>query len=310
MAGGGTRAVVAAMIANGIIAVAKFTAAAITGRSAMLSEGIHSVPDAGNQALLLLGNRRRRRPADRRHPFGYGQELYFWSLIVAMILFGLGGGFSIYEGIAHLSHPEVPGDPIWIYSVLGVAFVVEAVALRVALGELGGRGSGKSLWARLQACSDPRIFVPVAEDLAALLGVVVAFLGVFLARALELPVLDGAASIVIGIILALVAVFLGYETRALLVGETISDTLRTTIRAIVNSDDTVSEVVRMAGVHLGPEEILLNLGVRFEPENGAESVARAVERIEEKIRAADPRVTRVFIEPETLSDPGGLEAPY
>jgi cation diffusion facilitator family transporter len=302
--------VVAAMIANGIIAVAKFTAAAITGSSAMLSEGIHSVADTGNQALLLLGNRRSHKPADRRHPFGYGQELYFWSLIVAMILFGLGGGFSIYEGIAHLSHPEVPGDPVWIYSVLGVAFVVEAVALRVALGELGGRGSGKSLWARLQACSDPRIFVPVAEDLAALLGVVVAFLGVFLARALDMPVLDGAASIVIGIILTLVAVFLGYETRALLVGETISDTLRTTIRAIVNSDDTVSEVVRMAGVHLGPEEILLNLGVRFEPENGAESVARAVERIEEKIRAVDPRVTRVFIEPETASDPGGLEAPY
>jgi cation diffusion facilitator family transporter len=310
MAGGGTRAVVAAMVANAIIAVAKFTAAAITGSSAMLSEGIHSVADTGNQALLLLGNRRSHKPADRRHPFGYGQELYFWSLIVAMILFGLGGGFSIYEGIAHLSHTEVPGDPVWIYSVLGVAFVVEAFALRVALGELGGRGSGRSLWARLRACSDPRIFVPVAEDLAALLGVVVAFFGVFLARALDMPVLDGAASIVIGILLALVAVFLGYETRALLVGETISDTLRTTIRAIVNSDDTVSEVVRMAGVHLGPEEILLNLGVRFEPENGAESVARAVERIEERIRAADPRVTRVFIEPETLSDPGGLEAPY
>ena len=310
MAGGGTRAVVAAMIANGIIAVAKFTAAAITGSSAMLSEGIHSVADTGNQALLLLGNRRSHKPADKRHPFGYGQELYFWSLIVAMILFGLGGGFSIYEGIAHLSHPEVPGDPAWIYSVLGVAFVVEAIALRVALGELAGKGSGRSLWARLRACSDPRVFVPVAEDLAALLGVVVAFLGVFLARALNMPVLDGAASIVIGVILALVAVFLGYETRALLVGETISDTLRTTIHTIVTADEAVSEVVRMAGVHLGPEEILLNLGVRFEPENGAESVARAVERIEERIRAADPRVTRVFIEPETLSDKGGLEAPY
>jgi divalent metal cation (Fe/Co/Zn/Cd) transporter len=163
---------------------------------------------------------------------------------------------------------------------------------------------------RLRACSDPRIFVPVAEDLAALVGVVVAFLGVFLARALELPVLDGAASIVIGIILALVAVFLGYETRALLVGETISDTLRGEIHGIVDEDETVSEVVRMAGVHLGPEEILLNVGVRFQPEHEAESVARAVERIEQKIRAADPRVTRVFIEPETSADPGGLQVPY
>ncbi|MCL7927268.1 MAG: cation diffusion facilitator family transporter [marine benthic group bacterium] len=310
MAGGGTKAVVAAMIANGIIAIAKFTAAAITGSSAMLSEGIHSVADTGNQALLLLGNRRSHRPPDRQHPFGYGQELYFWSLIVAMILFGLGGGFSIYEGIAHLSHPEVPGDPIWIYSVLGVAFVVEAIALKVALGELGGKGSGQSLWARVRACSDPRVFVPVAEDFAALVGVVVAFLGVFLARALDLPVLDGAASIVIGIILALVAVFLGYETRALLVGETISDALRRSIREIVDEDDSVSEVVRMAGVHLGPEEILLNLGVRFLPGNDAESVARAVERIEKKIRVLDPRVTRVFIEPETAADRGGLQVPF
>jgi cation diffusion facilitator family transporter len=310
MAGGGTKAVVAAMVANAIIAVAKFTAAAITGSSAMLSEGIHSVADSGNQALLLLGNRRSHRPPDRRHPFGYGQELYFWSLIVAMILFGLGGGFSIYEGIAHLGHPEVPADPIWIYSVLGVAFVVEAFALRVALGELGGKGSGRSLWTRLRDCSDPRVFVPVAEDLAALVGVVVAFLGVFLARTFDLPVLDGAASIVIGIILALVAVFLGYETRALLVGETISDGLRRSIRTIVDEDADVSRAVRMAGVHLGPDEILLNLGVRFQPDIDAETVAGAVERIEKKIRELDPRVTRVFIEPEIAGDPGGLNVPY
>jgi cation diffusion facilitator family transporter len=310
MAGGGTKAVVAAMVANAIIAVAKFTAAAITGSSAMLSEGIHSVADSGNQALLLLGNRRSHRPPDRRHPFGYGQELYFWSLIVAMILFGLGGGFSIYEGIAHLGHPEVPADPIWIYSVLGVAFVVEAFALRVALGELGGKGSGRSLWTRLRDCSDPRVFVPVAEDLAALVGVVVAFLGVFLARTFNLPVLDGSASIVIGIILALVAVFLGYETRALLVGETISDGLRRSIRTIVDEDADVSRAVRMAGVHLGPDEILLNLGVRFQPDIDAETVAGAVERIEKKIRELDPRVTRVFIEPEIAGDPGGLNVPY
>ncbi|MGW8283528.1 MAG: cation diffusion facilitator family transporter, partial [Gemmatimonadota bacterium] len=222
MAGGGTRAVVAAMIANAVIAVAKFTAAAVTGSSAMLSEGIHSVADTGNQALLLLGNRRAHRPADSRHPFGYSQELYFWSLIVAMILFGLGGGFSIYEGLAHLGHPEIPQNPIWVYSILGVAFVVEATALRVALGELSGRGSGRSLWSRLRECKDPRVFVPVAEDLAALVGVAVAFLGVFLARALNAPYLDGSASIVIGFILGFVALFLGYETRALLVGESIS----------------------------------------------------------------------------------------
>ena len=307
MAGGGTKAVVAAMIANAVIAVAKFVAAAITGSSAMLSEGIHSVADTGNQALLLLGNRRSHKPADTRHPFGYGQELYFWSLIVAMILFGLGGGFSIYEGIKHLGHPEVPRDPIWIYSVLGVAFVVEGLALRVALGELGGKGRGWTLWKRLRVCKDPRVFVPVAEDLAALVGVVVAFLGVFLARTFDLPVLDGTASIVIGIILACVAVFLGYETRALLVGETISEELEETIQQIVAEDEAVLELVRMMGIHLGPEEILLNLGVKFAPGAGVESVAQAVER---RIRAADPRATRVFIEPEIAADKGGLEVPF
>jgi len=308
MAGGGTKAVVAAMIANAVIAVAKFVAAAITGSSAMLSEGIHSVADTGNQALLLFGNRRSHKPADSRHPFGYGQELYFWSLIVAMILFGLGGGMSIYEGIAHLGHPEVPRDPAWIYSVLGIAFVVEAAALRVALGELDGKGSG--LWKRLRACKDPRVFVPVAEDLAALIGVVVAFLGVFLARTFDLPVLDGTASIVIGIILACVAVFLGYETRALLVGETISEELEETIQQIVAEDEAVLELVRMMGIHLGPEEILLNLGVKFRPGSGVENVAQAVERVERRIRAADPRVNRVFVEPEIAADDGGLEVPF
>jgi cation diffusion facilitator family transporter len=197
MATGSTRAVVAAMIANGVIAVAKFGASAITGSSAMLSEGIHSVADTGNQALLLFGNWRSHRPADRKHPFGYGPELYFWSLIVAMILFGLGGGFSMYEGIAHLKHPEAPQNPGLSYAVLALAFVVEATALRVALRQLGGKGSGKSLWRRVRDSEDPRVFVPVAEDTSALVGVVVAFLGIYLARALNVPALDAAASIVI-----------------------------------------------------------------------------------------------------------------
>ncbi len=310
MAGGGTKAVVAAMIANAIIAVAKFVAAAVTGSSAMMSEGIHSVADTGNQALLLFGNRRAKKPADSRHPFGYAQELYFWSLIVAMILFGLGGGFSIYEGIKHLGHPEVPRDPAWIYSVLGIAFVVEGMALRVALGELKGKGSGLSLWSRLRASKDPRVFVPVAEDLAALVGITVAFGGVFLARALDAPVFDGAASIVIGVILAFVAVFLGYETRALLVGETISEELGAAIKRISLEEEAVEDLVRLIGVHLGPDEILLNLGLLFDPELGAETVAQAVERIERKIRAEDPRVTRVFIEPEIAKDPGGLSTPF
>ncbi len=310
MATGSTKAVVAAMIANAIIAIAKFGAAAITGSSAMLSEGIHSVADTGNQALLLLGNWRSHRPADHKHPFGYAPELYFWSLIVAMILFGLGGGFSMYEGIAHLRHPEVPQNPGWSYAVLALAFLVEGAALRVALRELGGKGSGQSLWQRVRDCKDPRVFVPVAEDVSALAGVLVAFLGIYLARALNVPALDAAASIIIGLILAGVSFFLGHETRALLVGEAISDRLNHEVQRICLEDEAVDRVVRILGVHLGPDDILLTLGLKFRPGHKVEDAAQAVERIEKKIRETDPRVTRVFVEPEIASDPGGLEPPF
>lgn len=309
MAKGSTRAVFAAMIANGIIAVAKFVAAAATGSSAMFSEGIHSVADTGNQALLLFGDRRSRREADRRHPFGYGPEMYFWSLIVAMILFGLGGGFSLYEGISHLGHGEVPGDPLWNYSVLGVAFVVELVALRVAVGSLGRRDSGEGFWRRFLSSKDPRVYVPIAEDTAALLGVVVAFAGVFLSRRLDAPVLDAVSSMVIGAILAGVAVFLAWETRSLLVGETIEPEIRRAIRRVCDEQEGVEELVRLLGVHLGPDEVLLTLGVRFRRDLGAEEVAKTVERIEARIRRTDARVNRVFVEPETASDPGGLGTP-
>lgn len=310
MARGSTRAVVAAMIANGIIAVAKFIAAAVTGSSAMFSEGIHSVADTGNQALLLFGNRRSRKPPDERHPFGYGPEMYFWSLIVAMILFGLGGGFSLYEGIAHLGHPAVPAEPAWNYSVLGVALVVEAIALKVALGSLHGKGSGRSVWQRLRTSKDPRVFVPVAEDTAAILGVIVAFLGVFLSRRLEMPVLDAVSSIVIGLILAGVAVFLAFETRTLLVGETVSGELEEAVRRVCEEDEAVSGVARLMGVHLGPDEILLTLGLHFEEGYDVGDLASITDRLEARIRERDDRVTRVFVEPEGEDDPGGLGPPF
>ncbi|HSM04625.1 MAG TPA: cation diffusion facilitator family transporter [Longimicrobiales bacterium] len=298
MAKGSTRAVVAALVANMIIAVAKFIAAGVTGSSAMLSEGIHSVADSGNQALLLFGNRRSHRPPDALHPFGYGPEMYFWSLIVAMILFGLGGGFSIYEGIAHLGHDEVPGDPTWSYSVLGVAFVVEAFALMVALRALKSTGLQGRLVERLRASADPRIFVPIAEDAAALLGVVVAFLGIFLARALNLPILDGISSIVIGGILAAVAVFLAWETRALLVGETVGPRLLESVRNVCSEQPEVAALIRTRGVHLGPDEVLLALDVRFRPDLDGDGVARAVDSLEAALRAAEPKLARILVEPD------------
>jgi len=308
MAQGSTRAVVAALVANMIIAVAKFVAAAVTGSSAMLSEGIHSVADSGNQALLLFGNRRSHRPPDATHPFGYGPEMYFWSLIVAMILFGLGGGFSIYEGIAHLGHPEVPQDPVWVYSVLGIAFVVEAYALKVALGALKSSGVQGGFLARLRASADPRIFVPIAEDAAALLGVVVAFLGVFLARALNLPILDGLSSILIGLLLAGVAIFLATETRALLVGETVGPVLLERVRRVCSEEEAVAALIRTRGIHLGPDEVLLALDVRFRPDLDGEGVARAVDRLEDALRKAEPRLARILVEPDADPTPSGRDA--
>ncbi len=298
MAQGSTRAVVAALIANSIIAVAKFVAAGVTGSSAMLSEGIHSVADSGNQALLLFGNRRSQRGPDTTHPFGYAPEMYFWSLIVAMILFGLGGGFSLYEGLAHLSHPEIPTDPIWNYSVLGIAFVVEAYALRVALKQLKAAGHEGSFLTRLRASADPRVFVPIAEDAAALLGVVVAFLGVYLSRALQLPILDAVSSIVIGLILAGVAVFLSVETRALLVGESVNPRLLERVEGLVGAHPQVTRVVRTRAIHLGPDEILLALDVRFLPELDGDGVARAIDDVEVRLRELEPRLARILIEPD------------
>lgn len=275
----------------------------------MFSEGIHSVADTGNQALLLFGDARSRKPADRRHPFGYGPELYFWSLIVAMILFGLGGGVSLYEGISHLRHQEVPGDPAWNYAVLGVAFVVEAVALYIAVRSLRAGDPDDTVWSRVRASKDPRVYVPVAEDAAALFGVVVAFAGVFLSRTLDAPVFDAISSIVIGLILAGVAVFLAFETRALLVGETITRDLEASIRRVCAEEETVTQVVRLLGVHLSPDEVLVTLGLQFRPDLDAEGVARSVNRLERRMREEDPRVTRVFVEPEGVSDDAGRSAP-
>lgn len=302
MAQGSTRAVVAALFANMVIAVAKFVAAGVTGSSAMLSEGIHSVADSGNQALLLFGNRRSQRGPDATHPFGYAPEMYFWSLIVAMILFGLGGGFSLYEGLAHLSHPEIPTDPIWNYSVLAIAFVVEAYALGVAVRQLNAAGHRGGFLTRLRASADPRVFVPIAEDAAALLGVVVAFLGVFLSRALQLPILDALSSIVIGLILAGVAVFLSVETRALLVGESVSRRLLETVEDVVRTHAQVTRLVRTRAIHLGPDEILLALDIRFLPELDGDGVARAIDDVEARLREAEPKLARILIEPDARSE--------
>jgi len=298
-------AVYGAIVANFVIAVAKFAAAFVTGSSAMISEGIHSVADTSNQLLLLLGVRRSRVPPDALHPFGHGKELYFWSLIVAIILFGLGGGMSFYEGITHLEHPVEIEDPTWNYVVLGIAFVVEGIAGAIALRQLlAHKSNEENLWRLLRASKDPAVFTVLVEDAAALSGVVVAFLGVFLGHRFDSPYLDAVASIVIGVILTTVAAFLAYESRDLLLGESADSAVVQRIREVTEGDSAVVGVRTPLTMHFGPHQVLLNLDVEFRPDLSAEEVAAAIDRLEQSIRDANPEIKRIFIEAESIGSSG------
>lgn len=303
MAGGTSEkpvTVYAAIVANFLIAVSKFVVAGITRSSAMLSEAIHSIADTGNQALLLLGIRLSRREATKDHPFGHGKELYFWSLIVAIVLFGVGGGISLYEGLLHIQHPEELGNPTWNYVVLAIAVIFESFAFYIAFRELMKVAGEESVWEAVRTSKDPTIFVVLFEDAAALSGLVVAFLGVFLSHQLELPILDAVASIVIAVILMAVAVFLAYESRNLLLGEAASEQVVQSIREIVGQDQAVEAVYKPMTMHLGPNEILLNMDLRFKPRLDSEQIVQAVDRVESKIRQAHPQIKRIFLEAEGL----------
>lgn len=290
-----------ALFANLAIAITKFTAAAFTGSSAMLSEGIHSAVDTGNQSLLLLGIKRSERPADYKHPFGYGKELYFWALIVAILLFAIGGGISMYEGIIHLQHPSPLGDPFWNYIVLGIAFVFESIAWTMALKVLLKGEHGGSFWKRLKTSKDPAIFVVIFEDTAAMLGIIIAFLGVFLGHQFNNPYFDGLASVLIGVVLSVVAVYLVHESKGLLLGEVASPQMLTGIREIAQGDPAVTHIQDPLTMHFGPQDVLLAINVQFKPGLPSEEIEEAIDRIEQNIRQKHPEVKRIFIEAESIS---------
>jgi cation diffusion facilitator family transporter len=293
--------VYAAIASNFVIAAAKFVAAFLSGSSAMLSEGIHSLVDTGNEMLLLLGINRSKMPADELHPFGHGKELYFWGLIVAIVIFGLGGGMSTYEGITHIQYPSKIRDPLWSYVVLGIAFVAEGSSWMIALKKLLARKKKReSFWHALRMSKDPTVYTVLAEDTAALMGVTVAFLGVFLGHRFDNPYLDGAASIIIGLILATVAVFLAYESRDLLVGESADADVVRRIRELAEADPAVERVWRPLTMHFGPDQVLLNIDIEFRPDLSASDVTAAVDRLETSIRKDQPRIKRIFIEAESL----------
>lgn len=268
----------------------------------MLSEGIHSVVDTGNELVLLYGMRRSQRPPDDNHPFGHGQELYFWTLIVAILIFAIGGGMSIYEGITHIIHPHVIEDPTWNYAVLGIAIVFEGMSWVIAFKEFLPSVGERNIWQAIHASKDPTIFTVLFEDSAALLGLVVAFLGVFLGHTLQNPYFDGAASIVIGAILAVVAVLLAYESRGLLIGERADRNTINYVRSVVQSDPAVVSVVQLLTLHFGPHSILLNLEIQFQPDLTIEAVSQAIERIEKGICSQHPEITNIFIEAKSFKN--------
>jgi cation diffusion facilitator family transporter len=294
-------AIYAAIVGNAAIAVTKFTAAAFTGSSAMLTEGIHSLVDTGNGGLLLLGIRMSKKPADATHPFGYGKELYFWPLIVAMLIFGVGGGVSIYEGILHLLDPSPLEDPFWNYVVLGIAMVFEGIVFVVAYKQFKAIKGEQSTWQAIRTSKDPTTFTVLFEDAAAMLGLITAAVGIFLAHQFNNPYFDGAASIVIGLILTSVAYFIGYESKGLLIGEGADLETLQSIEILAESDPAIKAVERPLTMYFGPHTVLLTMDVQFrEGLSGAERDS-AVKRLEKAIHDKHKDINHIFIESRSLS---------
>ena len=297
MASESKSAIYASIGANVVIAITKLVTAALTGSSAMIAEGLHSLVDAGDGTLLLVGRARSRRPADALHPFGHGKELYFWTLIVAMIFFAVGGGVSVYEGVLHMMNPEALRDPRPAYIVLAIAAVFDGGSLVVGWRTMRQAAPGRTLFEVVRHGKDPSLFTVVLEDIADVVGVVIAFLGVWLGHRLALPWLDGAASAAVGLVLATVAVILAAQSRGLLVGERAHDETIAVVHRVAADDPSIRRVERPLTMQLGPDEVLLTLEIELHPELTSREVAATIVRFEERIREQRPEVHHIFAEP-------------
>lgn len=290
-----------ALAANLGIAATKFVAAGVTGSSAMISEGIHSLVDTLNELLLLLGLARSQRPPDQKRPFGYGREQYFWSYVVALLIFAVGGGVSLYEGITHWQHPEPIRDPKWNYIVLGVAFLLDGYSMLTALRAFNAQRGSQSFWAAVKDSKDSATFTVLFEDVSDVLGLIIAFLGVFLGHTLQNPYLDGMASILIGLLLVMVAGVLARESKSLLLGEGVDTDTRNQIVAITEADQAVQQVVKIATIYLGPEEITLVQSVAFLSELTTDDINEAIVRIHHAIQEQFPAIRHAYIQPVAWS---------
>ena len=293
---GSKKVIFAALAGNTLIAITKFAAALATGSSAMLSEAVHSLVDTGNQGLLLHGMKRSRKPADAMHPFGYGMELYFWTFVVAILIFVGGATISVYEGIHKIQHPIAATDTYINYIVLGVAMVFEAGAWWVAYKEFN-RSRGKTpLLRAVRRSKDPTVFTVLFEDTAAMLGLIVAAIGIALADILGIPVLDGVASILIGVILAGTAMLLAYECKGLLVGEAASLDMQESIRRLLARQRGIKRVNEVLTMHLAPGDILVNISVDFEDSLDSADVEEVITDLERDLTTRHRDIKRVFIE--------------
>lgn len=300
MASGSKKVILAALVGNALIAVTKFVASAFTGSSAMMSEGVHSLVDTGNQVLLLYGLKRSAKPADQKFPFGYGKEIYFWSFVVAILIFAVGAGISIYEGLHHMAHPE-PMKSVFInYIVLTLAMIFEAGALYIAVVEFNKARGPVGYIEAVQKGKDPSLFVVLFEDSAAMLGLMVAMIGIVIAQITGDPWWDGFSSVVIGLILAATAAWLAYETKGLLIGEAANSKTVHSIREMAKDTNGVEQVNEVLTLHMGPGFILVTMSIDFEDGLKTNAIEETIAKIDASIKGAFPNIKKVYIEAESM----------
>ena len=294
-----SKVVIVALAANLLIAVAKFVAAAVTGSSAMLSEGVHSLVDTTNEGLLLYGEHRARKVPDAEHPFGYGRELYFWSFVVALLVLALGAGVSLYEGIDHILNPH-PMQTVWAnYLVLGISLLVEGASWRVAFLSFGRNRGSLSYYQAFRQSKDPVTFTVLMEDSAAILGIVLAIIGITAAQYWSDPRLDGVASIAIGLVLAFTALLLARETKGLLIGEAAHPEVRDAIVSIASRDPGIRSANGVLTVQMGPNHVIAALSAEFEDSLDTTAIEACIGRLELAIQGAYPEIRMLFVKPQT-----------
>lgn len=295
---GSNKSIYAALFANLLIAITKFVAGAIGNSASMIAEGIHSVVDTINQLLLLLGVKLSKKKADKYHPLGYGKELYFWSFVVSILIFGLGGGVSVYQGITHIIHPEELGDPTWSYLVLAASVVFEGASLVIAAKEFNKLREGQSWWNAIIRSKDPSTFLVLFEDSAAVVGLFIVAICLWLSHHLNKPYIDGIASLLVGLILIFVSLILARESRSLLMGEGIRMDTKKRIRKIAEGDKGVMKLMHLMSTYQSPEEILVMIIIAFEPDLNTGEINDSIDRIREQIKSEFKRIRFVIIQPD------------